>query len=42
MTQHCRGWVVPSVLWVLGVELRSSDLAASSLYPLSHLADPNL
>lgn len=29
---------VPSSTWILEVELRSSGLAASALYPLSHLA----
>jgi hypothetical protein len=30
----------PSTKWVLGVELRSSDLITKCLYPLSHLAVP--
>jgi hypothetical protein len=30
--------VLPSTMWVLGIELRLAEFAASSFYLLSHLA----
>lgn len=32
------GWFFPSMTWVLGIEVRTSGLAASALTQLSHLA----
>jgi hypothetical protein len=32
------GWFFPSMTWVLGIEIRSSDLAASAFTQLSNLA----
>jgi hypothetical protein len=36
----CRTQFSPSILWVPGIELRSSHTVVGHLYPLSHLASP--
>lgn len=49
MHVYCRAWRdilmeirrTPSILWVLGIKLRSSDLVASAFNPLRHLAGPS-
>lgn len=39
----CRSWLSPSTMWDLGIKVRSSGLAASTVhYPLRHLFSPTL